>query len=385
MCLTSNIHDKERLMKKFKLASHALLTLTIAGITTISGMSTAYADISIGAILPLTGGSSENGVDQQRGIELAVKEINAKGGVLGEPLKVIFEDSAGNPMTGLSAVKKLTQVNDVPVVIGSFSSSVTIPVGQYLQQQQRVHINISGTSTDIRNIGNYSYSVIGLDNLSSQFSAEDVYKLGYRRVALIAPNGAYGQGTVKQFSKFFKSQGGEIVGTVLYKMGQPSFRSELDRLRRLKPDVYVYTSYGQDAIVLNRDAYQLGLNQTPWYGKYLTMSTGDSPQEYSNGQIGMEVQSIGEDGQHYVTAYQEAYNKAPQSAYGSFAYDATILAAKAIETAKSADAASIQKAMLEIAPSYVGITGKLNLDSDHMRQTQPYKRVKMSQGKVEAR
>jgi len=367
-------------MSKLNQIQRIITTLSLVSITFLSGV--VHADINLGAILPLTGGSSENGIDQQRGIELAVNELNAKGGVLGEKLNIIVEDSAGSPMTGLSAVKKLVQVNDTPVVIGSFSSSVTIPIGQYLEQQKRIHLNISGSSTDIRKIGDYSYSVIGLDNLSSQFSAQDVYGLGYRRVAIIAPNGAYGQGTVKQFTQFFKSLGGKIVGKVLYKMGQPTYRSELDRLRRLKPDVYVYTSYGQDAIVLNRDAYQLGLNSTPWYGKYLTMSTGDSPKEYVTGQLGMEVQSLGPDGQHYVDAYQKAYNKAPQSAYGSFAYDAVMLAAKAISTAKSTSPADIQKAMLNVAPSYEGITGKFNLDSDHMRKTQPYKRVKISEGKI---
>ncbi|MDC0610028.1 ABC transporter substrate-binding protein [Vibrio sp.] len=370
-------------MKQSKCFKSLLVTMSLSSGLFVSGF--ANADIELGAILPLTGGSSENGIDQQRGIELAVKELNDKGGVLGEPVKVIFEDSAGNPMTGLGAVKKLVQVNNVPVVIGSFSSSVTIPVGQYLEQQKRIHINISGTSTDIRNIGDYSYSVIGLDNLSSQFSAQDVYDLGYKRAVVIAPNGAYGQGTVKQFSKFFKEAGGKIVGTVLYKMGQPTYRSELDRLSRLKPDVYVYTSYGQDAIVLNRDAYQLGLNQTPWYAKYLTMSTGDSPKEYTNGQRGMEVQSLGPDGKHYVDAYTAEYHKAPQSAYGSFAYDAVMLAAKAIETAKSSDPDKVQAAMQDVAPSYEGITGAFNLDKDHMRTTQPYKRVKIAEGKIELR
>lgn len=360
--------------------------LSLIGMSSLLCLSTpAWADVTLGAILPLTGTSADIGEDQRRGIELAVKQLNANGGLLGQPVKVLFEDSAGSAMTALNAVRKLDEINHVPVVVGSFASSVTIPIGQYLDKQHKVHINISGSSTDIRKIGNYSYSVIGLDDLSAKFAAEDVFKQGYKRIALIAPNGAYGQGMEKQFTQRFKELGGKVLGDVLYKSGQPTYRSELQRLSRNRPDAYVYTSYGQDAIVLNRDAYQLGLSKTPWYGMYLTMSTGGAPAQYTQGQIGMEVESLGEQGKHYVSEYQAAYQQKPQSAYGSYAYDSIMLAAKAIKTAGKDTPEAIQAAMLNVAPNYVGITGPFNLDADHLRTTQPYRTVKVVNGELAAR
>ncbi|MFM2486147.1 ABC transporter substrate-binding protein [Celerinatantimonas yamalensis] len=363
-------------------ATIALLTLcsTFLGISQI-----ARADVTLGAILPLTGASASIGEDQRRGIELAVHQINAKGGVNGQKLEVMIEDSAGNPITGLDAVRKLTQINHVPLVVGAFSSGVTIPIGQYLVKHKLVHINISGTSTDIRRIGNYSYSVIGLDDLSAEFAAKDVYGQGYRRVAFIAPNGAYGQGMARQFSRFFQKLGGTVISQVLYTGGQASYRGELEQLTRSKPDVYVYTSYGQDAIVLNRNAYQLGLHKKPWYGIYLAMCTAKSPATYTQGQMGLEVASLGVQGKHYVTDYRQRYHQAPLSAYGSYAYDSIMLAAKAIDTAKSTAPADIQKAMLKVAPHFSGVTGPLNLDADHLRQSQPYRKVKITNGELTSR
>jgi branched-chain amino acid transport system substrate-binding protein len=354
--------------------------------STLVGLSQpAMADVTIGSILPLTGTSASIGEDQRRGMELAVSEVNAHGGVAGQKLALMVEDSGGSPVTALDAVRKLTQVNKVPLVLGEFSSSVTIPIGQYLVKNQLVHINISGTSTDIRKIGPYSYSVIGLDDLSAQFSAKDVYEMGYRRVALVAPNGAYGQGMTEQFSAFFKKMGGKVVAKVLYTSGQSSYRRELEQLSRAKPDVYVYTSYGQDAVVLNRESYALGLTKTPWYGMYLTMCTSDSPAQYTQGQMGMEVAGLGEQGQTYEDQYRNKYSQVPRSAYGSYAYDGVMLAAAAMNKAGSAEPAALQQAMLAVAPSYSGVTGPLNLDADHLRQTQPYQKVKASNGTLVSR
>lgn len=354
--------------------------------TLVGYAQSALADITIGAVLPLTGTSASIGEDQRRGMELAVKEVNAHGGVAGQKLDLLVEDSAGSPVTALDAARKLTQVNKVPLILGEFSSSVTIPLGQYLVKNQLVHINISGSSSDVRKIGAYSYSMIGLDDLSAQFSAKDIYGLGYRRVALIAPNGAYGQGMSEQFTKFYQGLGGKVVAKVLYTSGQSSYRRELEQLSRAKPDVYVYTSYGQDAVVLNREAYGLGLSKkTPWYGMYLTMATADSPAQYTDGQMGMEVASLGDQGQTYVTQYQQQYKESPRSTYGSYAYDGVMLAAKAFNKAGSGEPAALQKAMLEVAPSFSGVTGPLNLDADHQRQTQPYQKVKSSGGKLVSR
>jgi len=368
-----------------------VITLSaLAGMTLLGSARAAYADVNLGAILPLTGTSASIGEDQRRGIELAVENINAHGGVDGQKLNMIVEDSSGSPVTGLNAVRKLTQVNKVPLVVGDFSSSVTIPVGQYLVKNHLLHLNISGTSTDVRKIGKTSWSVIGLDDLSARYSAQDVWKQGWRKIAFVAPDGAYGQGMAQQFTQAFEKIGGKVVAKVLYTSGQPSYRRELEQLSRAHPDAYVYTSYGQDAIVLNRDAWELGLHQTPWYGMYLTMAIAGSPAQYTDGQLGMEVAGISDKtgttgGPSYAGAYQKQFNEKPRSVYGSYAFDSIMLAAAAINKAHSAEPAAMISAMQTVAPGFTGLTGTLNLDKDNQRQTQPYLEVKALNGELVAR
>src|SRR5690606_15583111 len=98
------------------------------------------------------------GEDVRRSVELAVDKVNANGGVNGKPFEVVIEDSAGNATTALSAARKLTSVDKVPVVLGEYSSGITLPLGQYLVKEGAIHLNISSTSVKIRDLGPNSFN-----------------------------------------------------------------------------------------------------------------------------------------------------------------------------------------------------------------------------------
>lgn len=331
--------------------------------------------VSIGAILPLTGASASVGDDQRRGVELAVDQINARNGVLGKKFQVQVEDSGGSAPTALSAARKLVSVNKVPVVLGEFSSGITIPIGEYVVRQGDVHINIGSSSLAIRKIGDGSFSVIGLDDLSARFAADDLYAQNLRNVAIIVPNNSYGQGIVPEFKKRIEGLGGKVTSVVLYTEGQSTYRRELQQMAKSQPQAYVYSAYGQEAATINREAYELGLGKKPWYGIYLTMCTSDTVAQAAQGQQGLEVAAIGAAGKSYQDAYRQKYHEAPKSAFGSYAYDGVMLAAAAIDKAGSADPAKIRQALHQIG-NWHGATGTIAFDADGQRQSQPYDKVK---------
>lgn len=339
-------------------------------------------EISLGAILPLSGESATAGEDQRRGIELAIAEVNAAGGVLGgRQIKAIIEDSGARVPSALDAAKKLVTIDNVPVVIGEYSSGITIPVATYLVQEGRVHMNIGSSSGKVRDIGPGSYSVIGLDNVSSGFGAQDAFDLGYRKVAVITPNNAFGQGVAGEFEKAFTALGGSVVNTVLYTEGQTSYRRELQQMERTKPDLYFYSAYGKDAATINREAFELGLNQTPWYAGYVSMCTSDSERAYVEGQIGFDLNFVGEHGEAYKAAYEAAYGEPFVTSFSGYAYDATKLVLAAIDKAGSTDPEAIKTALSEIgAEGIEGATGPIKLDADRQRSSQPYLKQKIVDG-----
>lgn len=350
-------------------------------------LTTATAQVRIGVILPLSGPSATIGEDVRRAVELAVDDINKAGGIKGQRFEAIIEDSAGNPTTGLGAARKLISIDKVPIVLGEYSSGITLPLAQYVVGEKAVHLNIASTSVKVRDLGASSFNLVGLEDRGGEFAAKDSYEMGLRKVAIIAPNNAHGQGTAHAFQTEFSRLGGEVVGEVLYTAGQPSYRRELQQLERRKPDGYVYTAYGQEAAIINREARDLGLRSKPWYAILLSNAISDTPPEIAQGQVGMELGSFqGKLGQDYATAFQSKYKEPVRSSFSGYAYDGVRIAAQAMDSAPSADPEDIRKALVALGKQgYTGVTGEIRFDEKGQRVEPPYARLKYDAGKVVAR
>jgi branched-chain amino acid transport system substrate-binding protein len=353
--------------------------LAFAGLTLSAH---AQDTVQMGAVLSLTGANATVGEDVRRAVALAVEQVNAQGGVLGKKFAVVVEDSGGNPTTALNAARKLVSVDKVPVVIGEYSSGITLPMAQYLVKEGVTHINIASTSVKIKDLGATAFNLIGLENLGNKFSAADAWSLGYRKVAMLAPNNAYGQGVAHGFKDEFQKLGGEVVTEVLYTAGQSTYRRELQQMSRANPDAYIYTAYGQESAVLNREAFELGLRKTPWYAILLSMSLSDTPAQIAQGQLGMEVGSVyGEAGKAYAAAFAAKHKEGMKTSYTGYAYDAVMMTAAAINKAKSTQPAAVQAALKDVGKNYAGVTGPIIFDADRQRIDPPYAKLKFD-GKV---
>lgn len=360
-------------------------TAATASLLALAGVAAwAQETINIGAVLSLTGANATVGEDVRRGVMLGVEHVNAKGGVLGKKLNVIIEDSGGNPTTALNAARKLATVDKVPLVMGEYSSGITLPMAQYLVKEGVTHLNIASSSTKIRQLGATSFSLVGLENFGNQFSAKDTYAQGFRRVAVIAPNNAYGQGVLEGYKTEFEKLGGKVVTEVLYTAGQSTYRRELQQMSRSNPDAYVYTAYGQESAVINREAEELGLRKTPWYAILMSMSLSDTPPAIANGQIGMELGSVqGAAGKAYADAFAAKYKEGFKTSYTGYGYDGVLMTAAAIEKAKATTPAAIQAALKELGNAgYDGVTGTIRFDQDRQRVDPPYDKLKFEGGKL---
>lgn len=341
--------------------------------------------VSVGAVIPLSGASATIGADQLRGIEVASDEINAQGGVLGQPFKVIVEDSGGRPQSALDAARKLVTVNNVSLVIGEYSSGNTLPIGQYLVQQKKLHLNPASTSGLLRDLGEGHFSLVGLDHVTTKFAADDIRAQGWKRAVILAPDNAFGQGVIEQFTKHFKALGGDVLASVAYPQGQTTYRRELQQLAQTKPDVIVYSAYSREGAVINREAFELGLNETPWYGYLLSMSTADSDPVHKQGQMGLEVNYVGANGAAYQEAYRKKYGEEFRTTWSGYTYDAVKMAAAAINKAGSTDPEAVGRALKELGRNYEGATGSIVFDDNRMRSTQPYLKMKIENGKLLSR
>ncbi|HEY5191212.1 MAG TPA: ABC transporter substrate-binding protein, partial [Candidatus Deferrimicrobium sp.] len=129
----------------------AILSLVMAASTGF-----AAETVKVGVLLPLTGSQAKFGEIEKRSYEMAAEEINAKGGVHGMKIELLFEDDTGKPDVGRSGVEKLIAREKVPVITGGYSSSVTAAAAPVAQQFKVPFVICTGSADDITEKG-YDY------------------------------------------------------------------------------------------------------------------------------------------------------------------------------------------------------------------------------------
>jgi len=372
-------------MKRFVLSivgAFFLAALVGAG---ISSPSEAAEPIIIGSINPLTGTNAVQGQDMKRGEALALEEINAAGGICGRPLKIIFEDTESSPKGGMDAVHKLVEVNKVPLILGAYSSGISLPTGQWTNSKRVIQIAEASTSPKLREIGPYFFDVMGLDEVMGTNLAKFAIETGAKKFASITVNNPFGIGIEIWTEKTVKDAGKEWVEAVRYDEKKTDYRAEIERLFAKKPEIVFFTAYGTESKLLLKQAYEMGLKPSMgWYADYMTMWSNEVIPETAEGIKGLVIGTdVGARLEEYQAAYKKGYGaQAKQTAFGAYAYDATWIAALALAMAGQTDTDKIANALYAVSRVYNGVTGDKSFDKDGMQITDYYRRMVYTGGKL---
>jgi len=378
-----------------RLSLFTLETFFLAAVFTgpMSVSSEAAEPITIGAINPLTGTCAVQGRDMKRGEELALEEVNAAGGINGRPLKIIWEDTASNADQGMNAVRKLVEKDKVPLIIGAYSSGVSLPTGEWTNTKKVIQISVASTAPELRKIGPYFFNVIGLDEVMGIKLAEFALESDAQTYASLVVDNPFGRGIETWTEKTIIKAGKEWTGALRYKENQDDYKADLERLFAKKPEVVFLTAYGTDARRILEQADKMGLKPSKgWYADYMTMWYHEAVPKTAEGIKGLVVgRHTGSRFKHYQEAYwgryglvyQKMYQRpVMQTAFGAYAYDATWIAALALKMAGSSDTDAIARALHTVSKDYDGATGDKSFDKDGMQVVEYYQRMVYSDGKL---
>ncbi len=377
-------------------SSLSALVIIISAMMLIAGRSfpaSAAEPLVIGAVNPLSGTNAVQGRDMKRGQELALDEINAAGGINGRPLEIIWEDTESNADKGMQAVRKLVEKDNVPLIIGAYSSAVSLPTGKWTNSKKVIQISVASTAPELRNIGPYFFNVIGLDEVMGIKLAEFAIESGAQTYASIVVDNPFGLGIETWTAKTIEKAGGQWIEALRYKENQSDYKPVIKKLFARNPEVVFFTAYGTDAELIMAQAFEMGLKPSKgWYAAYMTMWYHDVIPKTAEGVKGVVV---GRHGGPRFKHYQEAYWKkfgpvyqklyqrpVMQTAFGAYAYDATWIAALALKRAEGSNPDDIVKALHQVGMAYDGATGDKSFDQDGMQVIEYYQPMVYQEGRL---
>lgn len=332
--------------------------------------------IKVGGLLEMTGGSASFGISGKNGIDLALKKINEKGVLGGKKLSLVVADTKSEASEATNGMQKLISQDKVVAVIGPNQSSAVIASGAINNGAKVVDITPMGTNPDVtvdpktKQVKPYSFRTCFIDPFQGTVMASFASnELKVKRAAIYIDNTSdYAKGLAQFFKENFVKNGGQVVIEEAYLQKDTDFKSTLTKIKAAKPDFIYIPGYYQEVGLIVKQAREMGINVPMaggdgWDSAKLPEIAGKAALENTFFSSLYSPDDTSDLNKEFVAEYKKAYNTNPD-VFAALAYDSTLLVAKAIEDAGSADPARIAEAMAKIK-GFKGVSGEVTFNEEH--------------------
>jgi branched-chain amino acid transport system substrate-binding protein len=317
--------------------------------------------LKIGTLLPATGSLAYLGPPEFAGVDLAVKEIDAAGGVLGQPVVNEYGDSGDTETDIASQTVDSHLAKGVQAIIGAASSGVTFTVIDKITSNGVLQISPANTApslTDYPDNGLY-FRTAPSDALQGAVQASNAIDNGFTSGATIARKDPYGEGLQNAFVADFEANGGTITTALTYDPTAASFEAEVAEIAAGNPEFVQVVGFDESVKLIQEMIKQgVGPQDVQIYladGNLSTTAFKDFPKDTMTGVIGtVPTGDPSVDVEAFNAKLLEQDPALTDFAYGAQAYDATMLVAIAAEYAGCADGTAIAAAMPMVANADAG-------------------------------
>jgi branched-chain amino acid transport system substrate-binding protein len=227
---------------------------TLLGTALLGGPASAQDTIKIGVTQPLTGAFAASGNYVTQGAKLAEEEINKAGGVLGKKIELIVEDNKSNPTEAVSTAEKLIVKDKVPVMMGAWSSTLTLAVMPKLEEYKVPMVVETSSSGKITTSGNpYVFRISPTSEMEAKSFTPLFQSLGIKKADFLATNNDFGLGASKEFSEAAQRAGVEIGVKETMDPKATDFSAQLAKIKASGGDtLFVTTAVEQITLILKQ-------------------------------------------------------------------------------------------------------------------------------------
>jgi len=345
--------------------------IVLLGIFTLLPSASEAAEIKIGLVTPLSApGDYEAGKINVQTVELAVDELNRKGGILGSKVVLVKADDEGKPAVGVTAVQRVIGNDKVSAIVGAWHGSVALAqakIADKMAVPMFFHYSWPDDLTTMHS--NYVFRVSPYNSQIANLLIPFVIQKGFKNIAVLHETTAYGTGFADAFVKAAKEKGINMV-----QKGFPAESQDLKpqllelKAMKTKPDLLVVSSVYQAMYLIPKQAYEVGLApdtkilagwdypgwSPEWWEVMGEKGVGVMyPTFYSSK---LKLMSLGE---QFKKAFTEKYKFEPPI-YAYFLYDEVMIIADGMTRAKSSDPKKLAEALK--STRFNGTTGAITFE-----------------------
>ncbi|MBX9735967.1 MAG: ABC transporter substrate-binding protein [Phycisphaerales bacterium] len=327
------------------------------------------APILVGHYGSLTGPEATFGQSTSEGIRLALKEINAAGGIDGRPIEIREYDTKGEPKEATLAVTRLIKSDKVVAVLGEVASGLSLAGAPVCQEAGVPMISPSSTNVRVTKVGDMIFRVCFIDPFQGSACAKFATgELKAKTAAMLYDQKApYSVDLAKEFKRAFKKMGGEVIAEQTYTGGDGDFTTQLTSIRARKPDVLFVPGYYTDVGNIALQARKLGitcpmLGGDGWDSEKLAEVAGKTIEgsfysnHYAPDQPDEQVQA-------FIAKYKADYKGKTPDGLAALGYDAAMILADSMKRAGSLDGKKLRDA-IAATKDYKGVTGVITIDAN---------------------
>jgi branched-chain amino acid transport system substrate-binding protein len=325
------------------------------------------SETRIGAILALSGTGELYGQAAKKGIDLAVEEVNAQGGVRGKPLTILYRDSRSVPSAGLEAAMDLIDNEGVYAIIGDMVSDVTLEVAALCDKRQVILFSPGSSVPKLTQAGMYIYRNYASDALEgayvAQFASEKLRLLSF---VVVTVANSYGQGLKEAFLKYYAGPNREVLKSIAFPDGAPDLALIGSTVEELKPDGVYLVAYASDLARIVGELKRrkastriIGTRES----RDIILGMGEAAEGVIFPLDEYDAASTEPAAQEFVQRFRKKYDGETPGLWAAQGYDAARILAKAVDEAKGTYGQDVQIRLSDFK-GYRGATGVTDLDAN---------------------
>ena len=353
---------------------HLPLTLLLAALA-LAAPARAAEPLKVGALLSVTGPTAFLGGPEQRTREMAVEELNARGGLAGRPVQLLVKDTGGSPEKAVSFARQLIEEEQVFAIIGPSTSGETMAVKGLAEASGTLLLSCAAAEVIVNPVARWVFKTAQKDSHAATMIFQELKRRGLTRVGVLTSNTGFGKAGKEQIAKLAPEYGIQIVLDEVYDKAATDLSAEATKLKGSNAQAVLNWSIEPAQSILVKNIRQLGITmpiyQSHGFGNLAYVKAAGPAAEgviFPLGRLAVaDALPAGHPQKAVLLAYRDAYQKRygeEVSGFGGYAWDAFQLLVLAIEKV-GLDQAKVRSA-LESTQGFVGQSGVFRFSpADH--------------------